>query len=131
MKEAQAQAPKTVKISDVSFIHTIDALPEAKATWFTQLELKNMQLKTYRESLRLSRLMPGPFTSDQKLQCLGIESLIVPAIAIDARQERRNHERLILRAQQFCTDKELSMLSSKNSASACQRAYFLANRHFE
>ncbi len=131
MKEAQA--PSAVTISDVSYIHTtiVDELPEAEKTWYTQLEMKKMKLQTYHDSLRLSSLMHEPFTSEQKLQCLGIESLIVPAFAIKARQERENHVRLILRAQQFCTAEELSVLSSKMSASAFQHAYLLANRDFE
>ncbi len=131
MKEAQA--PSTVTISNVSYVHTtiVDELPEAETTWYTQLEMKNMQLETCCESLRLKSLLPEPFTSEQKLQCLGIESLIVPALAVKARQERRNHARLVLCAQQFCTEKELSVLSNKSSASACQQAYLLANRNFE
>lgn len=130
MKEAQAPS---ITFSAVSYIHktVVDELPEAEATWYTQLEMKNMQLETCYESLRLSSLMSEPFTSDQKLQCLGIESLVVPAVSIKAREERRNHVKLILRAQQFCTDKDLSELSNKSSASACQRAYLLANCHSE
>jgi|SaaInl74LU_5_DNA_1037368.scaffolds.fasta_scaffold23477_1 hypothetical protein len=134
MKKAQAR--KTVTISDVSYTRTtvVDALPEAEATWYTHAEMTQKQLETSRKVLRLSRLLmsaaPESFTTDQQLQCLGIERRIVPAIAIQARQERRNHQGLIIRAQHVHTDKGLSILSNTSSASACQRAYLFANRHF-
>eukprot|EP00985_Skeletonema_marinoi_P022921 scaffold14886_cov81-Skeletonema_marinoi.AAC.2 len=78
MKKAQAR--KTVTISDVSYIRTtvVDALPEAEATWYTHAEMTQKQLETSREVLRLSRLLmsaaPESFTTDQQLQCLGIET---------------------------------------------------------
>ena len=142
MQEAQA-LPKTVAISAdvVSYVqeNIVEALPEAKTTWYTTKEIKLLQLQTYREALRLSRvvsLAPAEsVTNDQRLQCLGIESWTGidtdPDIAAQVRQGRQHHVRLILQAQHVCTEEDLSMISKRSSASTCQRAYFLANRHLE
>ncbi len=144
MKEAQAaqaQAPKkTVAISDVDSIHTlvVDELPETTATWYTKRETRSMQVNACREALRLSRVLlstaPESITDDQQqqlqLKCLGIENAI-PDMARQASQGRRNHLRLILRAQHVYTEKDLSTLSKTSSASACQRAYMLGTRDFE
>ena len=144
MKEAQAaQAPKpkkTVAISDVDSIHTliVDELPEAESTWYTKRETRSMQLEACREALRLSRILlstaPESITDEQQqqlqLKCLGIENAI-PDMARQSAQGRRNHLRLILRAQHVYTEEDLSTLSRESSASACQRAYVLGNRDFE
>jgi hypothetical protein len=131
MNKAKAQGRKTVVISDVTCT-TVAVVESPEESWYTHEETAEMQLETRREVLRLSTLVstsPESFTKDHQLQCLGIESYIVPAIAMQARQERMKHERLILRAQQLTDCKDLSILSKKTSTSACQRAYVFANRN--
>lgn len=127
--QAQARKSKTVAFSDVYTTVVVDASPKEE-TWYTHEETAQMQLGMLREILRISRLVstsPESFTRDLQLQCLGIESYVVPAVAMLARQERRRHVGLILRAQQVYTDKDLSILSTKSSTTACRRAYVFAN----
>jgi len=125
MKKAQGR--KTVAFSDV--IYVVESSRDKEIS-YTHEETARMQLDALREVLRLSRLLstyPESFTKDHHLQCVGIESYVIPAIAEKARQERMNHARLILWAQRVFTDKGLSILSKKSSLSACQRAYIFAN----
>ena len=127
--QAQARKSKTVAFSDVYTTVVVDASPKEE-TWYTHEETAQMQLGMLREILRISRLVstsPESFTRDHQLQCVGIESYVVPAVAMLARQERRRHVGLILRAQQVYTDKDLSILSTKSSTTACRRAYVFAN----
>lgn len=130
MTKSQGQGCKTVAISDATYTAVVESHRE---TWYTHEEMDRMQLEMLHEVRRLSRLLstsPESFTKAHQLQCVGIENYVIPAIAKQARQERREHERLILRAQRVVTDKDLSILSNKSSASACQRAYMFANSIF-
>jgi hypothetical protein len=130
-QKPQAQDRKSgVVISDVSYVALLDASP--KESWYTHEETERMKVEMFTEAIRHSRLMtnsPGSFfTKENQLKCVGIECYIIPAIAEQARQDRRRHKNLVLRAQQVYTEKDLSILSSKSSASARQRAYLIANR---
>ena len=115
-----------------------DLLHESpKESWYTHEETEQMKVEMFTEALRHSRFRhsrlmrnsPGSFfTKENQLKCVGIECYIIPAIAEQARQDRSRHKNLVLRAQQVYTEKDLSILSSKSSESARQRAYLIANR---
>lgn len=99
--------------------------------WYTEQETFQMLADTYREALRLSRILetfPESFKNEQQYQSVGIEDYIVPNMRRQARQDCMRHVNLILRAQGAFTDTELSILSHKSSIRARQRAYVYANR---
>ena len=138
-QEAQARS-KTVTFSpDVSVSsagsswsgHQDKVTSLEESYWYTEQETFQMLADTYREALRLSRILetfPESFKNEQQYQSVGIENYIVPNMQRRARQDCMRHSNLILRAQGAFTDTELSILSHKSSARARQRAYVYANR---
>lgn len=137
--QAQARSKTVTFSSDVSVSsagsswssHQDKATSLEESYWYTEQETFQMLADTYREALRLSRILetfPESFKNEQQYQSVGIENYIVPNMQRRARQDCVRHSDLILCAQGAFTDTELSILSHTSSARARQRAYVYANR---
>ena len=125
-----AEAP-SVRFSDFSSMMIYNGTGSRKSMFYSSEEMRRFRNDMLQARARLATLIAGRqrLNADDLYDCIGIEVMITPGMAMRAVEHKQNHARLILTNQGTCTAEELRDMSKESSSQAREEAQKLASSY--